>query len=169
MTPLVSRLDSACHPSRAIPHLIAVAFAFLPPAVHLGAQTVAPRLADKPAEVITLSPFEVSTDKDTGYQAGNTVNGSRFNTSLKDTPAAVTAFTKEFLADFRASSIEDMTAYAPNLQVDIQDRTPAATPSFLGGSNTTESRIRARGLPVGTALDFFETLIPVDNYRVERF
>ena len=120
-------------------------------------------------EAVMLSAFEVSIDKDTGYQAGNTLAGSRLNSSLKDTAASVMVFTPEFLSDFGATSLEDMTAYAPNLQMDYQDATATATPSFLGGSNVTESRIRVRGLPASTALDFFETRIPVDSYRIGRF
>lgn len=145
-------------------------FALSAPTSALRAQTSPTLKAGEDEEnPIVLSPFEVSVSKDVGYEGGNTLSGSRFDTSLKDTPAAVTVFTKEFLSDFRASNIEDMTAYSPNLMIDIQDRTPAATPNFLGGSNVSESRIRSRGLPVGTALDFFETLIPTDNYRSERF
>ena len=145
-------------------------------AIYLSALLDSPSLAQTPVKLppeastgaVMLSPFEVSIDKDTGYQAGNTLSGSRFDAPLKDTAAAITGFTKVFLSDFRANSLEDMTAYSPNLMIDIQDRTPAATPSFMGGANGTEGRIRARGLPVGTALDFFETLMPTDNYRVDR-
>ncbi len=125
--------------------------------------------APNETDIVTLSPFEVNTSTDVGYQAGNTLSGSRLDTSLKDTAAAVHSFTKEFLADFRLSNLDDMTAYAPNVMIDIQDRTPAATPSFLGGANTIEGRIRARGLPVSPAFDFFETLMPTDSYRAERF
>jgi hypothetical protein len=59
----------------------------------------APPAAPAPAsaEVIELSPFTVNTDRDVGYQAENTLAGSRLNTNLRDTPASVSVFTKEFL------------------------------------------------------------------------
>ena len=38
---------------------------------------------------IGLSPFIVSTQAETGYAATNTLDGSRLNTALRDTPAAI--------------------------------------------------------------------------------
>jgi iron complex outermembrane receptor protein len=128
-----------------------------------------PRPGANPNEVVQLSPFEVSSEKDIGYAAANSTSGSRLNANLRDTAASITVFTPEFLSDFAANSLEDMIAYAPNVQIDFQDATATATPSFLGGSNVSESRFRVRGLPASTALDFFETRIPTDNFRVARF
>jgi outer membrane receptor protein involved in Fe transport len=117
---------------------------------------------------IQLSPFEVTSDKDVGYQAGNTASGSRFNTSLKDTAAAVMVFTPEFLADFGTNSLADIVGYAPNMQVDMLDTAADANPQFLGGSDLRDTRIRVRGLSASTAQDFFETGIAIDTYNTER-
>ena len=68
-----------------------------------------------PGGVTVLSPFEVTGEKDVGYQAGNTTSGSRLNSSLKDTAAAVMVFTPEFLSDFGATSLADLIGYAPNM------------------------------------------------------
>jgi hypothetical protein len=35
-------------------------------------------------EVVTLSPFEVSTTQDTGYAGQDTLSGSRLRTNLRD-------------------------------------------------------------------------------------
>ena len=70
------------------------------------AASAASAASAKPAtesEPITLSAFEVTPDKDVGYQGGNTASGSRLNSSLKDTAAAVMVFTPEFLSDFGAN------------------------------------------------------------------
>lgn len=120
-------------------------------------------------EPITLSPFAVSARQDVGYQAGNTTSGSRFNTSLQDTAAAVMVFTPEFLADFGANALADIVGYAPNMQVDMLDTSADASPQFLGGADLKDTRIRVRGLSASTALDFFETNIAIDNYNTERF
>src|SRR5215213_8494717 len=67
-----------------------------------GAQTVPPRppaAAATDEAVVVLTPFTVDTTKDRGYQAENTLSGSRLNSSLADTPASVSVFTKEFLQD----------------------------------------------------------------------
>lgn len=121
-----------------------------------------------PPGVTVLSPFEVAAEKDVGYQAGSTLSGSRLNGSLRDTAAAVTVFTPEFLADFGATSLADLVGYAPNMQVDLLETSADAGTSFLGGSDLRDTRIRVRGLSASTALDFFETGIAVDTYNTER-
>jgi outer membrane receptor for monomeric catechols len=127
-----------------------------------------PAPANTDAVTVQLSVFEVSADKDVGYQAGNTTSGSRLNSSLKDTAAAVMVFTPEFLADFGATSLADIVAYSPNMAVDMLDTAADANPQFLGGSDLRDTRIRVRGLSASTALDFFETATPIDTYNTER-
>lgn len=135
-----------------------------------GAQVApAPPGPAAPAEIpVQLSVFEVSASQDVGYQAGNTTSGSRLNSSLKDTAAAVMVFTPEFLSDFNANSLADIVGYSPNMQVDMLDTSADASPQFVGGSDLTDTRIRVRGLSASTALDFFETSIAVDTYNTER-
>jgi outer membrane receptor protein involved in Fe transport len=96
------------------------------------------------------------------------MSGSRLNSSLKDTAAAVMVFTPEFLSDFGATSLADIIGYAPNMQVDMLDASADASTSFLGGSDLRDTRIRVRGLSASTAVDFFETGIAVDTYNTER-
>ena len=38
-------------------------------------------------QTVTLTPFEVTTSKDVGYAAGNTLSGGRVDTPLEITPA----------------------------------------------------------------------------------
>src|SRR4051812_47037560 len=77
---------------------------------------VAPALPPPPAssEVIELSPFSVNTDRDLGYQAENTLAGSRLNTSLRDTAGSVSVFTKEFLDDLAISDVRELVQYSVN-------------------------------------------------------
>lgn len=123
----------------------------------------------EPAEpVIQLSPFEVTTENDVGYQAGNTTSGSRMNSSLKDTAASIMAFTPEFMADFNVTSLADMIAYTPNMSADMLQNSADANPTFLGGSDLSDTRILVRGLSASTARDFFDTKIAIDAYNTER-
>lgn len=119
--------------------------------------TPAPSSTSTNPPPVQLSVFEVSAEKDVGYQAGNTTSGSRLNSSLKDTAAAVMVFTPEFMSDFNVTSLEDMVAYAPNMAVDMLDTSADANPQFLGGSDLRDTRIRVRGLSASTSVDFFET------------
>lgn len=118
-------------------------------------------------QAVVLSPFEVTTNKDVGYQAGNTASGSRLNSRLKDTAASVMVFNSDFLADFAASTLAESVAYAPNLQVDAGDTTADAT---VGGAGTglPQARIRVRGLFAGVALDYFDSNLAIDTYNTER-
>jgi len=61
-------------------------------------QTAAPPAASgRPAapeeEIVELSPFIVNPEDDDGYQAGNTLAGSRLNTDLNDTSASISFLT----------------------------------------------------------------------------
>jgi len=68
------------------------------------AQPVPP--AETPREeIVVLSPFVVNSSKDVGYVATNTLAGSRLNTPLADTPASISGFTPEFLADIDAGNV----------------------------------------------------------------
>src|SRR5687768_16193187 len=58
-------------------------------------------------EVIELTPFIVDTTKDRGYQAANTLSGSRLNSSLHDTPASVSVWTKEFIQDVGLTELNE--------------------------------------------------------------
>ena len=55
--------------------------------------------------VVELSPFTVNSAADKGYRAENTLAGSRLNTSLRDTPASISVFTREFLDDIGLNEI----------------------------------------------------------------
>ena len=47
-----------------------------------------------PSSTVTLSPFEVRTEKDEGYAASNTLSGTRLNSSLANIPASIQVLTK---------------------------------------------------------------------------
>jgi outer membrane receptor protein involved in Fe transport len=148
---------------------LAVAAAHAQAAAPANPPPTPPGPATPPEAPIQLTAFEVTAEQDVGYQAGNTTSGSRLNTSLKDTAAAVMVFTPEFLSDFNANNLADIVGYSPNMQVDLLDTSADANPQFLGGSDLRDTRIRVRGLSASTALDFFETGIAIDNYNTERF
>ena len=134
----------------------------------LSAQTAPPSDIASEDDTVVLSPFEVSTTEDVGYRAGTTLSGSRMNSKLKDTPAAVQVLTKELLEDFGANSFEEMLALANNVQIDYADTSADATPSYLASALIPDKRFRIRGLPASKALDYFETIIPIDGYNTSR-
>lgn len=118
-------------------------------------------------ETILLSPFEVNASTDIGYQAQNTLAGSRLNTGLKDTPATIDVFTKELLADIGATSLEQAMAYANNAEIEFGD----TQRSFLGTEQMNPQaafQFRSRGVGATRARNYFETLLPLELYVAER-
>src|SRR5262245_192137 len=119
---------------------------------------------------IELTPFEIRDDKDTGYAAQNTISGSRLNTSLKDTPAAISVFTAQFIHDIGATNVDDLVEYAVNTSNNILDggngqlmhfdpiiniRGIDAQPGPAGGGN-------------GRFTNFFPSNFTHDSFNIQR-
>jgi iron complex outermembrane receptor protein len=118
-----------------------------------------------PEETVVLSPFVVNSSKDVGYVATNTLAGSRLNTPLADTPASISVFTPEFLADIDASDMMKAIDYSVNFQ---ENRTNA------GGNPQQENdiNVQARGLGGGggfrqASRNYFTWFLNSDSYNTE--
>ncbi len=90
----------------------------------------APILPAAESEVVNLSPFVVSSEGDDGYRAGNTLSGTRMNTSLLYTPASISVLTKEFLEDIGAENVLDMLKFAPNTEYERSDPSGGISQAF---------------------------------------
>ncbi|HEX2851971.1 MAG TPA: TonB-dependent receptor [Opitutaceae bacterium] len=125
-------------------------------------------------ETITLTPFEVSASSDSGYQATETLAGTRIRTELKDVGGALSVYTKEFLKDIGATDNATLLQFTTNAEV----AGTRGTYTGLGnGTSVDESTIlrspagaqRVRGLAsADNTRDFFVTDIPWDSYIVDR-
>ena len=118
------------------------------------------------SDVVVLSPFQVSTSKDVGYLAQNTLAGSRLNTSLKDVGAAISVFTPEFLKDIGATNMKDLILFSNNAVPDIGDAAGSVNGNPLIGHE--EWQLRIRGLPASYARNFFTWETSSDFYNVDR-
>jgi iron complex outermembrane receptor protein len=78
------------------------------------AQTVADMDISELVNVV-VSPFEVSTQLDSGYKASNSVSASRLDTPIRDLPFAVQAFTSAFIKDQKPRDIFDIARYSPGV------------------------------------------------------
>jgi outer membrane receptor protein involved in Fe transport len=125
-------------------------------------------------KVVVLSPFEVSSSKDVGYQATETLAGTRIRTNLADVGSAIQVITKEFMQDVGATNSGTLLQYTTNAEV------AGTRGTYLGQGNGTtvsetnnlrdpESAQRVRGLAAAdNTRDFFVTDIPWDSYNVDR-
>jgi iron complex outermembrane recepter protein len=115
------------------------------------------------AETVVLSPFTVTAEKDNGYQAASTLAGSRLSTELRDTPASISVFTKEFLTDIGALNVKEAMEYGLNTQQDFTDTTG------LNAVQYNDVQVKMRGF-TGASLtrNFFPVVIAVDAFNMER-
>lgn len=101
------------------------------------------RAADSGAadgDMVLLNPFEVQTDKDTGYIASDTLSGGRLQTNLLKTPNDISVLTKDFLDDIGTFNIADAEPYLTN-------SSPAAP---AAGGLSFGADVSFRGLPSST-------------------
>ena len=68
-----------------------------------------------------ISPEVPKPTLHNGYQAANTLAGSRLNTSLKDTAASVSIMTEEFLKDIGAISLDEAINFGNNVEPDYMN------------------------------------------------
>ncbi|MBL9200851.1 MAG: TonB-dependent receptor plug domain-containing protein [Opitutaceae bacterium] len=152
-----------CPPPGTAPYRLIAALLVVAHAAALAQTAPTAGTAAKPDDAtVTLSPFEVRTDKDTGYTATNTLAGSRLNTSLRDTPAAISVFTKEFLDDIGAINVTEALEYGLNGSKDTTDYT-----GNTASSNDLIFQLRGfTGASLGR--NYFAWSLSSDSYNIER-
>ncbi len=116
-----------------------------------------------PTDVVELSPFEVSSEQDVGYYTNSTLAGTRLNTDLLTTPAAVSVFNEDFLNDINANNLIEALDYSMAFSVDTTSDNGNHEQFGNGGIN-------ARGFPRSedNSKDFFVSYILTDRYNTER-
>lgn len=156
LTPMLHR--SVCQRA-----LLALVLAPITPSLVLAQQQTAVSQTDVPPpaeEVLVLSPFEVSASGDVGYVAASSLAGGRTSTLLKDTPAAISVLTREFLDDIAATDFLSAGEWSVNAE-------PVYT-QLEQGLNGGYS-IAFRGLSWGfPSRNYFLWYVPSDNYNTER-
>lgn len=120
--------------------------------------------------MVKLSPFEVNASDDRGYQALNTLSGSRMNTKLEDLAASLSVVTKQQLLDTAALDINDVFLYEANTEGIYQwtsftvDRGNVSDDIQSDPNNATRMRgLSAPNISVG----LFRTSLPLDTYNID--
>lgn len=120
--------------------------------------------------VLELSPFQVNSSKDQGYQAYSTMSGTRLNTKLEDVAASLSVITKQQLEDTASLDINDMFRYELGTEGIHQ-----WTSFTVDRGNVTDDvasnphgATRMRGLTAANvAINGFSSSLPVDAYNIE--
>jgi outer membrane receptor protein involved in Fe transport len=131
------------------------------------------------ADTVLLSPFTVSSEADRGYQALNTLSGTRLNSKLEDLGASITVVTKQQMQDLAVVDLNDIFLYEANTEGtgNYTQFTPNRNGGIIDGTANdpaTANRIRGVGSPisgsgVNIALGNFSSnnKIPVDPYNLD--
>ena len=133
--------------------------------------TASPAEADT---TVVLSPFEVTTAKDNGYAATETLAGTRLRTNLADIGGSISVYTAAFLNDIGAKDAGTLLQYTTNAQVGGALGTytglgNGASVDESGNLRSPQSAQRIRGLAAAdNARDYYVTDIPFDTYNTDR-
>jgi outer membrane receptor protein involved in Fe transport len=119
----------------------------------------------KEHDAIKLTPFEVSTSKDRGYAAGNTLSGGRVDTPLELTPGSISVMTREFMDDFNVTNVNQAGTWT--IGFDLGTPVGSSNPSsistyqvmFRGAQPDQNYPMRNGVINFGVA----------DSYNTERF
>ena len=112
---------------------------------------------------VVLNPFVISTARESGWVASNTLVGSRTNEELANLPMSVDVLTGDFLRDLNAYTLDEAATWIAGLNV---------VP--LLESRNDEDRTIYRGQSIGdgqagqSSRNFFLWYSPTDNYNIER-
>ena len=122
---------------------------------------VAPATAPVPPandETVTLSPFIIATERETGWSANETLSATRTKQALKDVPVNIDAITSDFMEDLGLFTTDEVANFVANA---------FAPPTMENDSQS--GAIAFRGLGGSTASrNYFRWYIPSDTYNVDR-
>lgn len=135
-------------------------------------------------DVIKLSPFTVTTEKDQGYFAQNTLAGSRMKTNLSDLGSSISVVTKQEMEDTASTDINDVFRYEVNTEGaltytpgDQSMRNDGVLDVNAGGTrgnavvsltNAQANRVRGLGSP-SAAVNYYPAIgaVPFDSYNTD--
>jgi len=138
--------------------LLALVLAPITPSLVLAQQQTA--AAPEP-EVLVLSPFEVSVQKDNGYIAANSLAGGRTDAPLKDTSASVSVLTREFIDDLALANFASAAEWSVN-----------TVPTYVTGDSSVNGgyTVSFRGLSASfPTRNYFIWYLDSDTFNTERF
>jgi outer membrane receptor protein involved in Fe transport len=153
-----------------------------PPANAAGAPAARPVVpTTAPGDgVVQLSPFQVASDTDRGYQALNTLSGTRLNSKLEDLGSSISVVTMQQMLDTAVSDLNDVllyeastegtgnfTQFTPNRNGGVGDNVssdPARANRIRGVGSAGTS---GSGVNVAFGNRAMNTKIPVDLYNID--
>lgn len=129
----------------------------------LDADEAAALEADSKDGAVVMNPFQVSTEKDTGYVAANSLAGGRANTPLALTPASISVMTQEFMDDFNVTNLTQAINWSVNVQ--MRDQQTLSSSPFGQFEVNFRNAGGSQGIPTR---NYFRFYFNSDSYNTER-
>jgi outer membrane receptor protein involved in Fe transport len=111
--------------------------------------------AAKGDELLTLSVFTVTSDKDEGYRSTQTISGSRTVENLKDIANSISIFNRELIDDLQVTTVAELSEFG------------------IAGERNPDPREQERFVFRGVVNNYqlrdgFIWYLPVDTFSIER-
>lgn len=155
MNPAVLFAVSARRAALAVSLVVAV---FANPLYAQVAPAPAPSVAAK-EPVVELSPFVISSEKETGWSANDTLTGTHTKQALKDLPVNIDAITSDFMEDLGLFTADETAQFVANVFA-----LPVMENDNQGGNFSFRGMTQVNNI----SRNYFRWFIPSDNYNVER-
>lgn len=120
-----------------------------------------PPMPNGATAAVVLSPFEVNTTRDVGFVAASSLAGGRLAGDLRDTPAAYSVLTREFIDALGLTELAEANRWAPSTATVNDD----GRQEMFG----TPTQFTFRGVTGGTQRNFFPFTANFDSYNLDRF
>ena len=121
--------------------------------------TAASAPATQVAETVQLSPFVISTEREAGWSANETLSATRTRQALKDVPVNIDAITADFIEDLGLNTADEVTQFVANVY---------AAPTMENDNQTDNFSFRGLSQRFNVSRNYFRWYIPSDTYNVER-
>lgn len=128
-------------------------------------------------ETVVLSPFKVTTERDKGYRATNSISGTRLDTPIKELPMPIEVITEAFLRDTGSSDLRQSLRYSSGII--LQSQNDQGSNAFYGAggvhnpegatANKTQSTFKIRGYITDVILrDGYRRQSATDSINISR-
>ncbi|MSU24746.1 MAG: hypothetical protein EXS32_13105 [Opitutus sp.] len=110
-------------------------------------------------EIVELSPFIISSERETGWSANDTLTATRTKQALKDVPVNIDAITSDFMEDLGLFTADDTAQFVANVFA-----LPVMENDNQGGNFSFRGMTQVNNI----SRNYFRWFIPSDTYNVER-
>lgn len=109
-------------------------------------------------EAIQLSPFQVVSDNDNGYQAANTLGATRTNVAIRDLPMQMNVVTEQLMIDRALFDLDQVLDVIPGTARTFNEFVPQANIRGFDSSAAMRNGVRGLTTPDMNSIARVETL-----------